>query len=69
MSQLPPTTGDHVVDDVLATFHATADEPLDTRADAAHEAQRQLQRRLSESAPGQDAASASERVARAPHGP
>jgi hypothetical protein len=69
MSQTPPQTGDPVVDEVLARFHGTHGQSLGERADAARVAQRRLQERLSESAPGQDTASATERVAEAPHHP
>lgn len=48
----PPQTGDPVVDEVINAFHDTDDQPLAERAEAALEAQRLLQGRLTESAPG-----------------
>lgn len=63
MSQQPPQTGDPVVDEVLTAFAEGAEEPLEQRAAAAVHAQRQLQDRLSQSAPGQGPASAMQRVA------
>lgn len=48
----PPQTGDPVVDEVINAFHDTDGQPLAERAEAAVEAQRLLQGRLTESAPG-----------------
>lgn len=69
MSEQLPETGDPVVDEVLGAFAATEHDPLEQRAAAAVEAQRRLQDRLAESAPGQDqAATAMQRVAGASPG-
>ncbi|MCK0114290.1 hypothetical protein MWU75_19300 [Ornithinimicrobium sp. F0845] len=62
MSQ-PPQTGDPVVDEIVEGFRATADQPLGDRAAAAAQAQRRLQERLTESSPGNAAASGMQRVA------
>ncbi|WP_109474849.1 hypothetical protein [Ornithinimicrobium cavernae] len=66
MSQPPPETGDPVVDEVLVTFRASAEAPLGDRAEAAVLAQRRLQERLSESAPGNGPAAAMRRAAGGP---
>lgn len=52
MTQPLPQTGDPVVDEVISTFRATEGQPLAERAEAALEAQRGLQARLTDSAPG-----------------
>lgn len=52
MSEPISQTGDPVVDEVLDDFRATEDLPLADRANAAVRAQRRLQERLTESAPG-----------------
>ncbi|USQ78382.1 hypothetical protein [Ornithinimicrobium faecis] len=61
-----PTTGDPVVDEVLETFRGTEQQPLPERAEAALQAQRRLQERLSESSPGNTPAAAMQRVAGGP---
>lgn len=68
MTQMPPETGDLVVDEVLRTLHGTSEQPLSERAEAAQLAQRLLQERLTESAPGNTPA-AMERVAGAQSSP
>lgn len=55
MSEPTSQTGDPVVDEVLENFKSTEHQPLSERAEAAVHAQRRLQERLSESAPGQAA--------------
>ena len=52
MTQPPPQTGDPVVDEVISTFRETDGQPLAERAEAALEAQRGLQARLTDSPPG-----------------
>lgn len=52
MSEPTSQTGDPVVDEVLEDFQATEHLPLADRANAAVQAQRRLQDRLTESAPG-----------------
>ncbi|QDO88938.1 hypothetical protein FNH13_11895 [Ornithinimicrobium ciconiae] len=59
----PPQTGDSHVDETLAGFHATRDQPLQERAEAALQAQRRLQERLTESSPGQGPSAPMARVA------
>lgn len=62
MSQ-PPQTGDAPVDETLEGFHATRDQTLQERAEAALLAQRRLQERLAQSSPGQETAAGMQRVA------
>lgn len=63
MSEPTPTTGDPVVDEVLESFRGTEQQSLSERADAALQAQRRLQERLTESSPGNTPAAAMQRVA------
>lgn len=52
MTQPLPMTGDPVVDEVISSFQDTDGQPLAERAEAALQAQRGLQARLTDSAPG-----------------
>lgn len=58
MSQPTRPTGDPVVDEVLEAFRGTEGQPLSERAEAALQAQRRLQERLTESSPSNNPAAA-----------
>lgn len=61
-----PQTGDPVVAEALEAFRATEHQPLGRRAEAAVQAQRRLQERLAESAPGASPAAPTERAPGSP---
>lgn len=66
MNEPTHPTGDPVVDEVLEAFRGTEQQSLGERAEAAMQAQRRLQERLTESSPSNSPSAAMHRVAGGP---